>query len=264
MEIKFVRVFGKELNNLNFTIPSGLMTGITGHGKTSVLQMIDLLIPLRGNVYFDGSKRTSSNRGEFRKEIVFVSETFVNHFQLDKIYEYFVYYLNYYQLPVKNVEKKIKGAFKIVGLEAFLLDKTFQELSESDVKLVQLALAFLSNPKVILLDEPFIDLDEKQEKKVFRILEKLKDKYHKTIVIASSNSNILYQYTDYLIVLKEGSVLTEGFTEKVYFEDKMLTENHIEIPEIVHFIKLVEEKKNIRLDHRKDVRDVIKDIYRNV
>lgn len=264
MEIKFDHVYGKELSNLNFTIPDGLITGITGHGKTTILEMIDLLIPMRGNIYFDQMKKTKQNKTQLRKEVALVSEMFINQFELDNIYEYFVYYLNYYQLPIDHVETRIKGSFKIVGLEEELLTKSFYQLSASDMKLVQLALAFLSNPKVILLDEPFINLDEKQEKKVVRILEKLKDKFHKTIVIASSNSNCLYQYTNYLIVLNEGTVLCEGNTEMIYFEEEALVKHQIERPEIVEFIQLVEEKKGIKLDRRKDVRDVIKDIYRNV
>lgn len=259
-----MRVCSKELSNLSFTIPSGTITGITGHGKSAVLQMIDLLLPLRGSIYFDDKKKTSYNVNQLRQEVVLVPETFVNQFLIDNIYTYFMYYITYYQLKIDNARKKIEGAFKIVGLDISNLEKAFYQLSDSDIKLVQLALAFLSNPKVILLDEPFINLDVKQEKKVVRILEKLQDKFHKTIVIASSNSNCLYEYTKHLIVLDEGTVLTEGPTETIYFEDPKIISRHIERPEIVEFIDLVERKKGIKLIHRKDVRDVIKDIYRNV
>ncbi len=264
MEIEFVKVCGKELSNLTFKIPKGEITGITGHGKTTVLEMLDLLIPTKGTIYFDGKKMLPYQQHRFRQEVVLVSEFFVNQFHLDHIYSYFKYYMMYYHLPIDNFEDKIKGAFKVVGLSSSLLDKSFSDLCSSDIKLVQLALAFLSNPKVILLDEPFMDFDQKQERKIIRILEKLKDKYQKTIVIASNDSDRLYEYTSYLIVLDDNRVLTEGSVEDVYFSDKKIVQHQIDRPSIVEFIDLVEKKKHIKLAHRKDVRDVIKDIYRNV
>ncbi len=264
MEIKFQRISGGELTNLSFCIPHGQITGITGQGKSTALKLLDLLIPFKGSVFYDGKKPLKKELYMFRKELVLVTENFVNQFQLSSIYAYFAYYIKYYRIEVKNVEEKMKGALKIVGLDSSLLKKDFVKLSSSELKKVQLALAFLSNPKVILLDEPFIHLDEKEEKKIFRILEKLKDKFGKTIVLASNNSEILYQYTSHLIVLEEATVLLEGATDQLYFESDALRKTSLDIPEIVSFIQLVEEKKGISLDHRKDVRDLIKDIYRNV
>lgn len=264
MEVKFVQVSGKRLSNLNFIIPSGKITGITGKGRDAVFEMIHSFPTMKGNIYFDESKKQDYPLLDFHRDIVFVEEVFVNHLKKDLVYTYFVSYLQHYHLSVCNVEEKIRGAFKIVGLDESLLFSSFYQLASSDLKLVQLALCFLSNPKVILLEEPFLDFDEKQMKKVYRILEKLKDKYHKTIVISSIHANILYQYTDHLIVLDSSTVLAEGKTEEVYFQNGLLEEHAIDIPEVVRFIKLVYQQKNIRLDHRKDVRDVIKDIYRSV
>ena len=264
MEIKFVKAGVGKLSNLNFMIPSGKITGITGKGRDVVLEMIFSSSKLKGNIYFDEVKKQDYSVPAFYQDVVFVEEVFVNHLKKDLVYDYFVSYLCQYHISVSNIEDKIKGSFKIVGLDESILSSSFYQLASSDLKLVQLALCFLSNPKVILLEEPFLDFDEKQVKKVYRILEKLKDKYHKTIVISSTHANVLYQYTEHLIVLDSSTLLAEGKTEDVYFQCGLLEEHAIEIPEVVRFIQLAYQKKNIRLDHRKDVRDVIKDIYRSV
>ena len=134
----------------------------------------------------------------------------------------------------------------------------------SEVKLLQLTLAFLSNPKVILLDEPFRGLDLNIRKKLIRILNRLQERFLKTIVIYSSNPNYLYQYTKYLIVLYNNKILVEGNTSDIFFDNKELSLCKIRKPDIVDFILLVKDKKNIKLPRRIDVKDLIKDIYWNV
>ena len=134
----------------------------------------------------------------------------------------------------------------------------------SEVKLLQLTLAFLSNPKVILLDEPFRGLDLNIRKKLIRIINRLQERFLKTIVIYSSNPNYLYQYTRYLIVLYNNKILVEGNTSDIFFDNKELSLCKIRKPDIVDFILLVKDKKNIKLPRRIDVKDLIKDIYWNV
>ena len=131
-------------------------------------------------------------------------------------------------------------------------------------KLFQFALAFLSNPKVIILDEPFKGLDLNLRKKLVRIINRLQEKFLKTIVIYSSNPNYLYQYTKYLIVLYDNKILVEGNTSDVFFDSKELDLYKIRRPDIVSFILLVKDKKNVKLPRRVDVKDLIKDIYWNV
>ncbi len=196
----------------------------------------------------------------FRKEIELVDKRFVNLFNIDNIYEYFIEYIRYKKLEVEDVDKKIKDSLRIVGLKVDILDRRISTLTGSEVKLLQFALAFLTNPKVILLDEPFRGLDLNVRKKLIRIITRLKDKFAKTIVIYSNNPNYLYQYTDYLIVLKDNKVLVEGNCSDVFFDSKY----NIKRPDIVSFILLVKEKKNVKLPRRKSVMDLIKDIYWNV
>ena len=163
-------------------------------------------------------------------------------------------------LEVDDIDKKIKDSLRIVGLKVDILDRRISTLTGSEVKLLQFALAFITNPKVILLDEPFRGLDLNVRKKLIRIITRLKDKFSKTIVIYSNNPNYLYQYTDYLIVLSNNTILGEGNTSDIFFDSKY----NIKKPDIVDFILLVKDKKNVKLPRRKSVMDLIKDIYWNV
>ena len=266
MEIKFSHVNSKDFTDISFVIPKGEITGIYGEDGDKLLKLISLKAneDMKGIIYFDKKRKLRSNYYLFKNDIVLVEALFNNLFNVDNVYEYFVLYIRDKKIEVKDNLEKIKGALKIVGLDDDILDRRISTLSFSELKLFQFALAFLSNPKVILLDEPFRGLDLSKEKKLVRIINRLQEKFLKTIVIYSNNPNYLYKYTNYLIVLYKNKVLAIGNTSDVFFENKELTLYKIKKPDIVEFILLVEEKKKVKLPRRKSVMDLIKDIYWNV
>ena len=264
MEIKFSHVNSKDFTDLSFVIPKGEIVGIYGDNGNKLLKLISLDEESRGMIYFDKIRKLKSNYYLFKKTIVLVEDRFNNLFNVDNVYEYFVLYIRYNKIEVGDVLEKIKGALKIVGLRQDILDRRISTLTYSEIKLFQFALAFLSNPKVIILDEPFKGLDLNLRKKLVRIINRLQEKFLKTIVIYSNNPNYLYQYTNYLIVLYNNRVLVEGNSSDVFFECKELSLYKIKRPDIVDFILLVLEKKHVKLPRRRDVKDLIKDIYWNV
>ena len=260
MEIKFSHVNSKNFSDLSFAIPKGEIVGIYGNNGDKLLRLIALYDDTRGIIYFDKIRKLRSNYYLFRNDIVLVESTFNKLFNIDSIYEYFREYIRYKKIELEDVSQKIKDSLRIVGLKVDILERRISTLTFSELKLLQFALAFLTNPKVILLDEPFRGLDLNKIKKLVRIINRLKDKFSRTIVIYSSDPNYLYKYTNYLIVLEDNKVLVEGNTVDIFFDSKY----NIKRPDIVSFILLVKDKKNIKLPLRKNVMDLIKDIYWNV
>ena len=263
MEIRFSHVSGLGLNDLSFVIPKGEITGIYGDKGKELLTLLSLQEESKGIIYFNKIRKLKRNSYLFRKDIGLVRERFEKQFAIDGVYEYFVYYIRYHKIKVKDVTKKIKDAVKLVGLSVAILERKFSTLTYSEEKLLSLALALLSNPKVLLLEEPFRGYDINNKKRVCRILYKLQEKYQKTIVIYSSDPNTLYQYTTNLIVLNKDKVVLEGKSRDLFFESDFFSSKTLERPEIVAFIRLVKEKTGIDLPRRADVKDVIKDVYWN-
>ena len=125
-------------------------------------------------------------------------------------------------------------------------------------------MALLSNPRIIVIIEPFINYDKETEKKIWFLLQKMKEQYNKTIIFLSDDETVLYKYTDYLIVMKNKKVIAEGKPLDIFKKVSYLKKNSIEIPEIVEITILAKNKKGINIDYHKDVRDIIKDIYKHV
>lgn len=260
----FEKVSCEEFHNLSFKIPEGTILGITGCGKTRFLKIINYLFEIEGKATYGNLEYSRENRYKIRKKICLVEQKFTNQFFLRSVEEHIAFLLQYYKLDINEPKKKVIDALKMVGLTEEYLEKEIVTLSNSEQKLLQIAISLLSNPTVLLLDEPFINLDLKSQKKLQRLLIKLKDRYHKTIIIASHDSNLLYTFTEMMFFLKNNTILKKGKTSELYQNVNFLTRYHYEIPDIVLFTYKVQTSKNIRLEYHKDIRDLIKDVYRHV
>lgn len=258
MEIRFSHVTLTPIEDTSFVIPKESLTAITGVGKEEALRFMAEAFPTKGNIYYNGEKKLKRNLKKYKKEIKYVGVDFEKEFSFENVYEYYIYYLRYHHIKVKDPSESIYNVLKIVGLEEKVLNDNLSNLSSSVLKRFQLSLALLEDSQILLLEEPFLSFHEKEIKEIFSILETLKEKFHKTIVIATEDHNLIYQYFNYLVWLKDKMVLS-GSPEELYYQVEGKDK-----PEIVHFIQMVEEKKGIKLDHRKDIRDLIKDIYRSV
>ena len=95
------------------------------------------------------------------------------------------------------------------------------------------------------------------------LLEKIRDQYNKTIVFVNDDSEIMYKYTKYLVI-KKNSLFVEDETNKLLQRVDFLHKNNIKVPEIVELTHLIKKKKKIKLEYQKDVRDILKDIYKHV
>ncbi len=139
------------------------------------------------------------------------------------------------------------------------LEKKVYELSHSDQKLLQYILMVLSNKKIIIIDEPYLDLDYNNKKKITLLLRKLsKDK---TIIIGSNQSNLIYSLCNKVLLVNNSEYY---YGDSNVFKDKeLLDKYHIKIPDLVLFTMLA-NNKNKKIGYFKDIRDLIKDVYRNV
>ena len=98
---------------------------------------------------------------------------------------------------------------------------------------------------------------------MIRLIKLLKERYHKTVIVTSNDSNLLYSLTDDLVILKDTCVIAADKTEKIYKDVEFLESNEIEIPETILFTYKA-RKRNVKLSYHKDIRDLIKDVYKHV
>lgn len=152
--------------------------------------------------------------------------------------------------------KKASNALKIVFLNDSYLTKTIEELSESELKSINLAKALLTNATYIVLNyfEKGLNYNEKEELK--RLLKKLSTNYNKTIVLFSNDITIMWDISSFIITVDNSEVINT-YRKKEYFNIP-----NIDTP-IYDFIKLMRDKK-INIENYQDPKDLLKAIYRIV
>lgn len=250
----------KSVDNITLELYDNKIYGIigkSGSGKTTLLHLIDgLLKPITGkiivNEYTDIKK--------IRKQIGFVFQ-----FPEEQFFEENV--LKEIEFSAKNFKiknKKVDEVLKLVGLNESYLYKNLYELSNGEKRLIAIASILIYNPKIILLDEPTIGLDYKNKKKILKIINLLKNKYEKTVIIVSHDIDFIYKVCDDLLVLDKGKLIMYGDCDSVFKEKTLIDKYNIDIPKVIKFEELVKEKKNIKLMHSTSINDLIKEVYRNV
>ncbi len=246
----------------NIVIPLHKVIGIIGPAKSLLLKTLNGQIDYSGSIYYKGQRQS-------KKDTLLYAETgYVgNDFQypdfIQTVEEYFCYLWQRTGKTLQTRDKKMKEALKIVGLTPEYFKRNITGLSFSEKKLVQLAGCMLLNPSIILLDNVLVGFDKLVQKRLAKLFKLLIEKYHKTVIIGTSDSDYIYQYTDYCIILTDEKV-SQGETQKVFEDVSFLIKHNIDVPEIVCFTYLVREKKHIKLGYHKDVRDLMKDIYKHV
>ena len=197
------------------------------------------------------------------QKIGIIKEDYLNTNFLIKVYEWMYYEIRRKRLILKNPKKKIDDSLRIVGLDNTYLNRNINSLSSSEKILVILAISLLSNPDIIILDDLFKYLDKVKEKSLIMLLEKIRDNYNKTIILINDDSEILYKYTKRLII-KKNNLFIEDDTNKLFQRVDFLHKNNIKVPEIIELTHLIKKKKKVKLEYHKDVRDILKDIYKHV
>ncbi len=254
----------KLLEKVNLKISGEKITGITGDNKTLLIELIDSLIkPSYGEIKIGNTTITKDNILEMRKEVCLISQRSYEQFFTDTPREEMMFLVGRINYQNKDINKKMKDALELVGLNEKYLDEPIINLSSGEKKLLQIAMGLLYNPKVIIFDEVFVELDYTNKKKIIKLIKMLKNRYHKTIIIASNNSNLLYELTDDLIIIKKARVVAADETVKIYQDVDFLKYNDIEIPDLVKFTYLAKKKK-VKLSYHRDIRDLIKDVYKHV
>ncbi len=259
MELAFKDLSFKD-KKLSFKFPLEKIIGITGDNRKD---MIDYLTFKKKNFsLFLDQKKCSIE--EMKEKISYVEEDALDKYFQNTVYEMMYYEIRRKGLKLKDPRKKIKESFKIVGLNDSMNNRLLKTLSSSEKSLLRISLGLLSNPEIFMIEEPFLELDKQNKKMVNLLFRRMKEEYHKTIIILSDDIDSIYQDTDYVVLLHNNKVVSEGDTKEILSDQKWLKINKCKIPEMVDLTTYIWEKKQVNLEYHRDIRDIIKDIYKHV
>lgn len=211
--------FGKTniLKDVSIKAKNNKFVGIigpNGSGKSTFLKCIyRVLKPDKGAVYIDGTEINNFTVKESAKKVAVVAQH--NFYNFDFIIEEVV--MMGRSPHKKNLERDNDHDYKIaneciekVGMSAFK-GRNFSTLSGGEQQRIILARALAQQTECIILDEPTNHLDIKYQLQLLDIVKNL----NLTVISAIHDLNIASMYCDYLYVMKDGEVITEGVTKEV-------------------------------------------------
>lgn len=255
------------LSNINLEIESAKITSImgkSGSGKTTLVEMLDgLIIPTKGSIKIGSSIISIDNDTKvntIREKIGIVFQNSHEQFFLDTVEKEISFAVKHLNKSVKNIKKHVLDALTMVGLDETYLSRNPFNLSNGERKKVAIASVLCANPKVLILDEPTIGLDNESIDSLIHLIRLLKKRYEKTIIIVSKNSDFVHKISDKVVVLCDGKIVLEGSKYDVFTKD--IEKYGLKKPKIIEFEQYVRENKGIRLLYRDEINDLMKDIYR--
>ena len=204
----------RALNDISFEIKEGEFVGImgaSGSGKTTLLNCISTIDSVTsGNIYIDGTDITTlrgNKLADFRREkLGFIFQQF-NLLDTLTAYDNISLALSVLRTPVKEIDKKIKHISKVLNIEE-VLEKYPYEMSGGQQQRVAAARAIITNPALILADEPTGALDSKSAKQLLAQLTSLNEEEKATIMMVTHDS-MSASYCKRILFIKDGKIFQE-------------------------------------------------------
>ena len=165
------------VDHLSFTVGTGEFFGLlgpNGAGKTTTLGMIStVLLPTEGEVLIDGV-RIDRKTSEQKRKLSVVTQEFSmrQDMNMDEVMEY---QGRLYFLPIRKIREKTDELFDFAGL-AEHRRKTVRHLSGGMKRKLMVCRALLTDPEIILLDEPTAGMDAIARRQMWNILKKLNER----------------------------------------------------------------------------------------
>ena len=214
-----------HLNDVSFNFKKGNLYTILGRtlsGKTTFLKTIaGLLNPDSGNLSFEDNDFIKIPVWE--RNVAMVYQQFINYPHLN-VYENIIFPLKQRKISEDQIKKDVEEALKTVGLVGFE-NRKIQELSGGQQQRVALARSLAKKAKILLLDEPLVNLD-------YKLREQLREEFKRIFTQGLSEDTILiYSTTDpqevmelngEVIVLDEGKVLQKGPAKEIFENPRTL------------------------------------------
>ncbi|NWG34871.1 MAG: ABC transporter ATP-binding protein [Chloroflexi bacterium] len=211
---KIGQVETRALNGINLTIESGEFTslvGPSGSGKTTLLQLIGCLDqPTSGSVIINGVETTGLNRNQ-RADLRKGTIGFV--FQFFALIPTLTAYENVEMPLLLNGKSAAERRRRVMELlEAVgMVDRANNrpdQLSGGQQQRVAVARALVTNPKLILADEPTANLDTENGEQVMEIMKKLNKETGTTFVFATHDPRVI-KYANRVVTLQDGVIVKD-------------------------------------------------------
>jgi len=217
----------KAIDNISFTVKEKEFVGImgaSGSGKTTLLNCISTIDRVTaGQIVINGqdiTKLKGNKLNQFRREeLGFIFQDF-NLLDTLTAYENIALALTIQKVKPKEIDKRVKEVAQKLDISK-ILNKYPYQISGGQKQRVASARAIITNPKIILADEPTGALDSKSARQLLETFEYLNQKLNTTFLVVTHDA-FSASYANRIIFIRDGKIFNElikgNDTRKQFFE----------------------------------------------
>jgi len=217
--------FGEKeiLKDINLRIRPGeifTLIGPSGSGKTTLIRLIDLLeSPTAGTIFFNGEDTATSEAGRlaFRRRMgmVFQKPAVLNTTVAGNV----AFGLKFRGVTGTEREGRVENALRLVGLAEFGPRRALT-LSGGEMQRVALARAMVTEPEVLLLDEPTANLDPVSAELIEDLILKINREFKTTIILSTHDMIQGQRLADRIGVIMDGKLVQTGTSTDIFYQPR--------------------------------------------
>lgn len=209
------------IENLSLSINKGEVVSIIGPngcGKSTLLKTLSRIIKhMSGGIYIQNESIKNLKSKHISQKVCLLSQH--NDAPGDLTVEELVYFgriphKKWYESKTKSDEEIVNWAIENTGLKRYK-NTPINSLSGGERQRAYIAQALCQKPDILLLDEPTTYLDISYQLEVMELVREINEKFNITIVMVLHELNQASKYSDRLVIMKDGEIVSDGCPRKV-------------------------------------------------
>ncbi|HRT68681.1 MAG TPA: energy-coupling factor transporter ATPase [Bacilli bacterium] len=228
------------------------IVGHTGSGKSTLVQLMNaLLVPSLGEIDILGTTITPHAKVKLkpiRKQVGLVFQ--FPEYQLfeETSLKDITFGPKNFGIPTEEAIQKALDVARLVGLSDDILKKSPFAISGGEMRKVAIAGILASNPDILILDEPTVGLDPFGKSELLKLLKRINEEEHKTIIIITHDMEVVSQVAKRVIVLDNAKIVYDGDMKALFKNDEFLINHNLDYPEIMKLMRSLKERLGVDID----------------
>ena len=251
-DLSFSYPHAKEpiIRDVSFNVDKGEFVGIigpSGCGKSTLCYASNGIIPhtisgtVTGSVEVFGKDTQKHEPHELAEDIGIILQNPETQLFAMTVEEELAFGPENLGVEPSEIEERIEWALSVVHMESHRETFPFH-LSGGQKQRVAIAASLTMMPKMLVLDEPTSQLDPKGKREVFNVINSLHDETGMTILLVEHETDLLAEYADRVMVMKQGRIIMDGTPPEILSKVPFLHEVGVRPPEVAEATYLLHEK----------------------
>lgn len=243
----------KALHDVSLSIPLGKTVAIlggNGAGKSTLfLHLNGILKPSLGSILYNGQPISYHQKGltALRQQVGIVFQDPDQQLFSASVYQDVSFGVMNLGIKEDQARLLIESAIEHTGIQD-LRHRPTHSLSYGQKKRVALAGVIAMRPKVLILDEPTAGLDPQGVSEIMKLIKSLQEELQISVILSTHDIDLVPLYCDYIYVLDQGHVVTEGDPDVIFSHPEDLRKVHLRLPRIGHLMEILKLKDHFNIE----------------